>query len=731
MAGLPSTSRGFLSVPRPTLLFMSRSAGLSAWLATLDAPDLEAILRARPDVLRHPVPADFGSLADRLAAQPSVNRALLELSKPALQVAEALLALGGSATRADLLALLGATDDTLAARADAAVAELGALALVWQLQGRTRLVGGWGAITPDPLGLGRPARKLYGRLTAEQLDRIGAQHGVDALGRAGIDAVVALLGDPSTVRERLARAGPRVADAVEKLAWRGPRRSGVQFPEPGESVGPDQVGHQLALQGWVVPTEWGIGEMPREVALAVRGPEYHAPFDPHPPRPATAPVDPGQLRAAGEHAALAALESVRRLVTLLGQSPLHTVQGGGVGLRELRRAAKELGADVTGVRLWLETAAAARLVVLAHDGEGHRTLRRGYGSPVGIALPTAAADEWLAAEPADAYARLLLAWWWLPMVPSLRVDESGRPAPALVRAYGHPEHVRMRSGALAALAELGRGRGLVELAELRDLLAHRAPFDREIPDDADRLRATLAEAEVLGLVATGALTPLGHQLLAAVRANDPHAVLQAALADVLPAPSHTATFLPDLTAVVTGTAGAPLTRLLDTAADAERRDIASVWRFTEKSVRRALDAGHTADELLAELTDAAERPLPQPLEYLINDVARRHGEVQVCAVATCVRVADAALGAELTAQRSLAPLGLRPLADTVLVSDRPVAEVLEALRSAGYAPAQQDASGATVVTRSPVRRAATPPEQQWQAAQVDVAALVARLIGAA
>jgi hypothetical protein len=166
-------------------------------------------------------------------------------------------------------------------------------------------------------------------------------------------------------------------------------------------------------------------------------------------------------------------------------------------------------------------------------------------------------------------------------------------------------------------------------------------------------------------------------------------------------------------------------------ADAERRDTASVWRFTEKSVRRALDAGYTADELLAELTDATERPLPQPLEYLVRDVARRHGEIQVCAVTTCVRVADAALGAELAAQRSLAPLGLRPLADTVLVSDRPVAEVLEALRSAGYAPVQQDATGATVVTRSPARRAKTPPEQHWQAAQVDVAALAARLSGAA
>jgi Helicase conserved C-terminal domain len=722
-------------------MFMSRSAGLGTWLATLDATELAAVLRARCDVLRHPVPADLGSLAERLAAQGSVDRALPALSKPALQVAEALLALDGTASRPELLALLGATDDELAARADAAIAELSALALAWSLHDRLRLVGGWGAVTPDPLGLGRPARKLYGLLTAEQLDRIGGHLGVDALGLAGIEAVVAGVSDPSTVQERLARADPRVAEAVQQVAWHGPRRSGVQFPERGEHVRPDEVGRQLAVQGWVVPTDWGIGEMPREVALAVRGPKYRAPFDAYPPRAATARVDPAQLRSAAEHAALAALESVRRLVTLLGHSPLGTVQGGGVGVRELRRVAKELGSDVPQVRLSLEIAAAAGLVALAREGEGPGTFRRGAGSPVGIALPTAAADGWLAAEPAEAYTRLLLAWWELPVVPSRRVDESGRPAPALVRAFGHPEHVRMRSGALAALAALGPGRRLVELDELRELLAHRAPLDRELPDDAARLRATLAEAELLGLVTAGALTPLGQRLLTAVRAEAPPAALRDTLVDLLPAPSHTATFLPDLTAVVTGTTGAPLTRLLDTAADAERRDVASVWRFTAESVRRALDAGYSAEQLLEELAGAADRPLPQPLEYLVHDVARRHGQVQVCSVATCVRVADAALGAELAAQRALAPLQLRPLADTVLVSGRPMAEVMEALRSAGYAPVQLDATGATVITRSTVRRAAEPPRQQWPGAPVDgatldgaaldVAALAARLTGAA
>ncbi|MHA6628316.1 helicase-associated domain-containing protein [Pseudonocardia sichuanensis] len=714
---------------------MGRSAGLGVWLDTLTTDELAALLRARPDVLRRPAPEDLGALASRLCTQPSVNQAQLLLDRPALQVAEALLALGGSATREELLRLFGATDGELAARVEVALHDLQALALTWPVHGRVRLVGSWGAVSRDPLGLGRPARELLGMLTGEQLARIGSGLGLgghDCKG-AWLEAVAAAVSDPRAVPARLERAGPEVAEAVRRIAWHGPRTSGCEFPAPDEPVGTAQVGRLLAVQGWVVPTEWGIGEMPREVALAVRGPEYRAPFDVHPPRIRTAPVAPEQVRGAGERAALAALESVRRLVALLDRAPLTTVQGGGVGVRELRRGAKQLATDITGIRLWLETAAAAGLVALARDtpsAEPAAGLRRGFSPPVGRALATTAADEWLEADPADAFTRLLLAWWSLPLVPSLRVDESGRPAAALVRAFGHPEHPRMRARTLRALHALEHGHGITEPEALLDRLAHAAPIEHGSHDDAARLRATVAEAELLGLVATGALTPLGRHLLAAVRADDPAAALRGALAGTLPPPCRTATFLPDLTALVRGTAAPALARLLDTAAEAESRDTASVWRFSAQSVRRALDEGHDADSLLAGLTAAADNALPQPLEYLVHDVARRHGQVQVHTVATCVLVTDAALGAQLAAERALAPLRLRRLADTVLASALPAEDTVAALRAAGYAPVQHDAEGAMVVQRRVAHRASAPARSTAQRRPAsDVSALAERLGG--
>jgi hypothetical protein len=83
--------------------------------------------------------------------------------------------------------------------------------------------------------------------------------------------------------------------------------------------------------------------------------------------------------------------------------------------------------------------------------------------------------------------------------------------------------------------------------------------------------------------------------------------------------------LPDLTAVVAGPVSDRISALLTASAEAESKDAASTWRFTPTSVHRCLDAGGTAEGLLAELSDTAATVIPQSLEYLINDCARRHG----------------------------------------------------------------------------------------------------------
>lgn len=696
---------------------MSSTSGLGHWLRTLRPEQLRALLARRPDAAVAPEPRDLGELATRLGREPSIARAAEELSTPALQVAQALLVLDRAADRAELLAVLGVADELTAGRVDQAVEELFGLALAYPAGGRVRLPGAWANVLPEPLALGRSGLQLYHRLTVAQLSRIGSGLGLGGYAdkQGWVRALTAAVGDPGSVARRLAQARPDIAELVRRLAWDGPRLAGVRFPDATQRVRADDLGAQLAVQGWFVPTEWGVGEMPRELALAVRGPGFHAPFDPEPPPLATADVPGPRLREAGRHAAGAAVEAVRRVLALLDAEPPATLKDGGVGVRELRRVAKRLGTDEAAVRQWLETAAEAGLAAAAG----------------GAVLATTDAEAWLTADPAAALARLLLAWWRLPTVPSHQLDEDGKGLPALRYRFGFGRDAMVRDAALILLAELPRDRGVVDPDELAGRLEYRHPIAAAGPDLLPRLRATLAEAGRFGLVADGALTPLGYDLLGAVAADDPGTTLTGALAGLLPEHTSRATFLPDLTVVVAGRAAVALSRLLDAVATAESRDTASTWRFTPDTVRAALDAGRTADGLLAELAAVADNPLPQPLEYLVRDVARRHGQVQVFAVASCIRVADAALAAELLAHRGLASLTLRALADTVLASSAPTATTVAALRKAGYAPIRQDARGETVVEKAPVRRVdrrrTHPTALGHGRAPTDLAALAARL----
>ena len=91
--------------------------------------------------------------------------------------------------------------------------------------------------------------------------------------------------------------------------------------------------------------------------------------------------------------------------------------------------------------------------------------------------------------------------------------------------------------------------------------------------------------------------------------------------------------------------------------------------------------------------------MPQGLTYLIDDVARRHGQLRVGIAASFVRCDDTALLAQVAAAPLAEALQLRLLAPTVAVAQAPIANVLDALRDAGFAPAAEDATGAVVDLR--------------------------------
>ena len=213
------------------------------------------------------------------------------------------------------------------------------------------------------------------------------------------------------------------------------------------------------------------------------------------------------------------------------------------------------------------------------------------------------------------------------------------------------------------------------------------------------MAAVIWEAELLGIVASDRVSELGEAVVDA----DPETIANRCAA-LLPQAGCRVILQSDLTAVVSGQPSAAVARLLAAAAVNETRGSAAVWRFSPASVRGALDAGWTASELLTELAAIAERAVPQPLRYMVNDAARRHGQVRVRHTRSCL-VAEEALITEILNTRSLGKLTLARLAPTVLSSPLEPAAVLEALRAAGLSPVAEDATGTVVIENGTEHRA--------------------------
>ncbi|WDV52844.1 helicase C-terminal domain-containing protein [Streptomyces coeruleorubidus] len=644
----------------------------------------------RTDAVSPPEPRSVGELADRLQRPGAVAQVLPRLSLPHLQVAEALAALAPT-TRDALAELLGAMDEERARGLDAALRALADHALVWpDGEGLLRMVAPLRQAWDAPLGLDAPLRQLLKDTTSDELRRMLGSLGIKSGGtkQQRLTDLVEHHSDRERITELVARAPVATRKLLERRARTAPERSEfLVFGAPGIDSEPDS---RWALErGLLVQDRRGYGtaRMPAEVALALRGPGWRTPFEPAPPDVPAMPVTPAEVDREATAAAMAFGAHAASVLTVCAASPPARLKSGGIGARELSRVCKAARCDDVVVRIVLETAYAAGL--LARDGD-RVTATEGY-------------DAWAEQEPAEQFAVLLQAWRTLQLTPGQARDEDGKALPTLAGTPPCDGCLQAREGLLAAAAGLPAGQGVKSHADLGPLVAWHRPLAHPLPQDATPFATVSREAELLGVLARGALSPIGTALLD----NDAEAPA-AACRRLLPAATGTARFGADLTAVVTGTPSARLTTLLDSVADRETGGTASVWRFSPGSVRRALDADRTPDAIEADLAAVAVEPLPQPLVYLIHDTARGHGRVRIAPAACVLHSEEHTLLAELAAHRKLAELGLRHLAPTVLVSRAPLEKTLAALRAAGYAPVAETADGTVRVEKAQRHRAVAP-----------------------
>ncbi|SDC83596.1 Helicase conserved C-terminal domain-containing protein [Sanguibacter gelidistatuariae] len=625
----------------------------SDWLCARSDAELVALLSHRAD-LASPSPSTLLSLAARATSRASLQRATTALDAAHLMVLESVAVL-------DSLGEIVTTERVVAAiAAEPAIAndattiptlleDLTDTALLWQ----------------SHPGIYRPAPGIE-----ETLDAYPAGLGPALLPRDGRP-------DTAILQAPDAPAGARAILAA--LQW-GPPVG--RIPSASDSPTAAAIGW-LIDRGFVRQVDAHHVMLPREIALDLRSGRTHRGLPPAPALP-----EPTLTQATIDaESARAAQEIVRRVAEVISTwqvAPAPALKAGGLGVRELRRLAQQLEVDELTTAFVVELALMTGLVT--SDG----------ADPASFA-PTVEADEWLAADLPARWAALASAWCPSARAPWLVGSRDDRGA---LRSALEPELHRMwvprlRSELLRVLAQAPRA--AVHADAVVAVLTWRSP--RSVPPHA-AVVALLREANLLGITGAHSLAIGGHVLAAAPPLTVPDDATRLALAgsltQTLPEAVDELLLQGDLTGIVPGRPTPELEALLTESTEVESRGAGVTVRFTAASVTRALDAGRTADELLTELTQHSRAAIPQPLDYLVHDAARRHGQVRLGVAASYVRVDDPVLLAGLVDDPKLASLGLFSLAPTVLAATAPAAQLLTALRERGLAPAMEDPDGNVV-----------------------------------
>ena len=397
--------------------------------------------------------------------------------------------------------------------------------------------------------------------------------------------------------KKLKDAPKPALDLLSKLTWGSAKGTVSDIRKRGTPIA------WLIENHFLIPMDQTTVVVPRELGLHLRGGKVHQSYQ------TSAPVVSGDKRKQKDidQAAIAAISNVlrwcRELLNYWAEETPSILQSGGLGVRDLRKCAEHLGVEEICAAFIAEICYLAGLVVADPDGR---------------ILPTSAFDTWQVKSPEEQWRELVTLW----MLSSRVAGLIGKPESKNINPLGfdldranattlrkHTVHLLLENKEISP-----------ELSSAQKLVEWVYPNRRGGSLHSDIVEWTLRECEWLGITGQGALSSFGERFI-----NDDGSLK---INESLPKPVDHILIQSDNTAIAPGPLAIELDRHLSTFADIESRGGATVYRFSEQSIRRGLDHGHSGDEIRNFLSKTSKTPMPQPLEYLISDVAKKHGRLK-------------------------------------------------------------------------------------------------------
>ena len=509
--------------------------------------------------------------------------------------------------------------------------------------------------------------------------------------REVLGAEPAGLGPASMVKLKLNELEQAPQDSkkiLERLMWGPPRGSVGDIKNPGPGIA------WLLERKFLVALDQRTVILPREVAIELRGKRIHKELSVRSPELTGSKRDQKQIDLAAIANDSTILRWVEELLNFWAEEPADALRAGGLGVRDLKTLSTHLGVDDACTAFIAELAYLTSLISIDANDQ---------------ILPSNKFDIWLMQSPGDRWQMLASQWLITSRVSGL----VGRLESKNVAALG-PELDRVNASKVRGLtlSLLKENPGMApDWNSFKSVLDWRAPLRRNSSLQDELAEWTLREAEWLGITGQGVISKYGIGFL---DGDDLDVINQD-----LPKTVDHILIQSDNTAIAPGPLEHEISQSLAMMAEIESRGGATVYRFTEATIRRALDHGKTGDEIKSFLTKTSKTPMPQPLEYLITDVAKKHGKLRVGNTSSFIRCEDTALISQIMNDKKLEILGLRRIAPEVVICEMDATDAMRILRECGYLPAGESASG-MILTGAKSNRALTKPRPPRIIGEVEI-----------